>query len=47
MTFSEYIINERSRKFYMISLTQMAKCDCTLEEWFKDMYFDYNIIENN
>ena len=44
MTFSEYIIQERSENFYFISLEQMMKCRTTLEEWFSDLYLEYKII---
>ena len=44
MTFSEYIIQERSEEFYFISLEQMIKCRTTLEDWFKDLYTEYKIL---
>ena len=44
MTFSEYIIKERSKKFYLISLGYIIKQQTTLEEWFSDMYTDYKIL---
>jgi hypothetical protein len=44
MTFSEYIIQERSEEFYFISLGQMMKCRTTLEDWFKDLYTEYKIL---
>ena len=47
MTFSEYIINQRSKKFYLISLQQIAICKSTLEEWFPNMYYDWNFLYNN
>lgn len=43
MTFSEYIIQERSKKFYNDSLEQIKKCNSTLEEWFPDMYYDWKL----
>jgi len=46
MTFSEYIINERSKKYYLTSLQQIAKCNSTLEEWFSDMYYEWNLVYN-
>jgi hypothetical protein len=42
-TFSEYIIQKRSKNFYFVSLGQMTRCKTTLEEWFRDMYTDYKI----
>ena len=47
MTFSEYIISERSEIFYWTSLEQIVKCKSTLEEWFLEMYYDWNILYNN
>ena len=47
MTFSEYIISERSEKFYWTSLEQVSKCKSTLETWFSDMYYDWNFLYNN
>jgi hypothetical protein len=46
MTFVDYIIKERSRKFLSISLMDMEKSNYkgTLEEWFSDMYTEYKII---
>jgi hypothetical protein len=44
MTFSEYIIQERSKEFYLISLGDIIKQKTTLEEWFSDMYLDYKIL---
>lgn len=44
MTFSEYIIKERSEEFYFTSLKDMLKCRTTLEEWFSDMYNEYKIL---
>ena len=46
MTFVDYIIKERSRRFLSISLMDMEKCNYkgTLEEWFSDMYIDYKIL---
>ena len=46
MTFSEYIIQRYSRRFYQLSLADMVKCNTTLtlEEWFSDMYYDYKIL---
>jgi hypothetical protein len=44
MTFSEYIILERSENFYFTSLEQMMKCRATLEEWFSDLYTEYKIL---
>jgi hypothetical protein len=43
MTFVDYIIKERSRKFLSISLMDMEKSNYkgTLEEWFSDMHIDY------
>jgi len=46
MTFSEYIIKERSEEFYFTSLQDMLKCRTTLEKWFSNMYYDYKIISN-
>ena len=48
MTFVDYIIKERSRKFLSISLMDMEKSNYkgTLEEWFSDMYIDYIYILN-
>tara|TARA_R110002020_G_scaffold475622_2_gene711379 strand:- start:335 stop:610 length:276 start_codon:yes stop_codon:yes gene_type:complete len=48
MTFVDYIIKERSRKFLSISLMDMEKSNYkgTLEEWFSDMYIDYVYILN-
>lgn len=47
MTFSQYIISERSKNFYTISLGQIAMCNSTLEEWFSDMYYDWTFLYNN
>ena len=49
MTFVDYIIKERSRKFLSISLMDMEKSNYkgTLEEWFSDMYTEYKIINQN
>ncbi len=49
MTFSEYIIKERSRFFYFESLKDMVKSNTklTLEEWFSDLYIDYEILYMN
>jgi len=47
MTFSEYIISERSKNFYLISLKDIIKYNSTLEEWFSDMYYDWNILHNS
>lgn len=44
MTFSEYIIKERSEKFYFVSLIHISKSKTTLEQWFSDMYADYKIL---
>lgn len=46
MTFVDYIIKERSRRFLSISLMDMGRCNYkgTLEEWFSDMYTDYKIL---
>ena len=44
MTFSNYVIKERSKKFYTMSLIDISKCNSTLEEWFSDMYGDYKIL---
>jgi hypothetical protein len=46
MTFSEYIISERSETFYWESLTQIVKCKSTLEKWFPEMYYEWNLIYN-
>jgi len=47
MTFSEFIISERSEVFYWESLKQIAKCKSTLEEWFDQMYYNWNLLYNN
>jgi len=44
MTFSEYIIQERSEEFYFVSLGQMSKFRTTIEVWFENMYLDYKIL---
>lgn len=44
MTFSEYIIRERSKGFYIINLGDIIKNKTTLEEWFSDMYIEYKIL---
>jgi len=46
MTFSEYIIQQRSLNFYFISIYDMNRlgCNMTIEEWFSDLYYDYNIL---
>lgn len=46
MTFSEYIINQYSKNFYIISLEHIVKCNSTLEEWFSSMYYDWNLLHN-
>jgi hypothetical protein len=45
MTFIDYIIKERSKKFLDISILDMDKCNYTgtIEEWFSNMYYDYKI----
>jgi len=47
MTFSEFIIKERSKEFYIISLSDIVKCSSTIEDYFKDLYFDYQLLINN
>ena len=49
MTFSEYIIKERSEFFYFESLKDIIKSNSknTLEEWFSDMYCDYKLLHTN
>ena len=49
MTFVDYIIKERSRKFLSISLMDMEKSNYkgVLEEWFSDMYTEYTILNQN
>tara|TARA_R110000822_G_scaffold165647_2_gene306129 strand:+ start:114 stop:329 length:216 start_codon:yes stop_codon:yes gene_type:complete len=49
MTFSEYIIKERSEFFYLESLKDIIKSNSkkTLEEWFSDMYYDYKLLHTN
>ena len=46
MTFVDYIIKERSRRFLSISLMDMDRSSYkgTLEEWFSDMYIEYKIL---
>lgn len=44
MTFSEYIIQERGKKFYFISLNIIIKCETTLEEYFIDLYSEYELL---
>jgi len=44
MTFSEFIISERSRFFYTESLKDISKSNSTLEEWFSDMYYDWCLL---
>lgn len=44
MTFSEYIIQERSKNFYYTSLQDMIKYRTTLEKWFSDLYEEYKIL---
>lgn len=46
ITFSEYIINQRSKNFYLISLGQIIMCNMTLEEWFPEMYYEYKLLKN-
>ncbi len=46
ITFSEFIIKERSLNFYNNSLLQMYKCKSTIEDWFSDLYFDYCVLYN-
>lgn len=43
-TFSEYVIKCRSEEFYFVSVRHMLECRKTLEEWFRDMYFDYKLL---
>jgi len=45
MTFSEYIIKQRSEFFYFESLKDIIKSNSkkTLEEWFSDMHYDYKV----
>ena len=47
MTFSEYIIQERSEYFLFTSMTDMVKYnqDITLEKWFSDIYYDYKLLD--
>ncbi len=49
MTFSEYIIKQRSELFYFESLKDMVKCNTklTLEEWFSNLYTEYKIMYMN
>ena len=49
MTFVDYIIKERSRRFLSISLMDMGRCNYkgTLEEWFSDMYIEYKFLNQN
>jgi len=49
MTFVDYIIKERSRKFLAISLMDMERANYKgkLEEWFSFMYFDYKLLNQN
>lgn len=46
MTFVDYIIKERSRRFLSISLMDMDRSNYkgTLEEWFSNMYAEYKIL---
>lgn len=46
MTFSEYIIEQRSESFYFTSVKNMANARMTLEDWFSDLYTEYKIIYN-
>jgi hypothetical protein len=49
MTFVDYIIKERSRRFLSISLMDMEKSNYKggLEEWFSNMYIEYIILNQN
>lgn len=46
MTFVDYIIQERSRRFLAMSLMDMDKCNYKgkLEDWFPMMYEEYKIL---
>jgi hypothetical protein len=46
MTFSEYIIRERSKTFYTMSLVDISKSNTTLEEWFPELYYDYCLLKD-
>lgn len=46
MTFSEFIISEKGKEFYLISLEQISQSNSTLEKWFKDLYYDWNLLYN-
>lgn len=47
MSFVNYIIEQRSRKFLAISLMDMDKSNYsgTIEEWFSDMHTEYTILK--
>lgn len=47
ITFSDYIINKWSKEFYFESLKHMLQYRITLEEYFKDSYYEYKIIYLN
>jgi hypothetical protein len=44
LTFSDYVIGERSRKFYDLSLQDAIKAGSTLEAHLPDMYYEWNVI---
>jgi hypothetical protein len=46
MTFSEYVIQERSENFYFISLEQMSRYKITIEKWFDNLYQEYLILND-
>ena len=46
MTFTDYIIKERSRTFLTLSLLDIEKVKYrgTIEEWFSNMYLEYKLL---
>lgn len=44
ITFDEYIIMETSQNFYDTSLLHIRMFNTTLEEWFKDKYYNYKLL---
>jgi hypothetical protein len=47
MTFSEYIINERSVNFYKICLGDCIRFGITIEELLSNTYTEWNILYNS
>lgn len=49
ITFLEFVIERYSKRFVLYSLQDMTKCGYrgSIEEWFNDLYTEYNIMYLN